>query len=129
MGSTSAVSVDHDGNNLGRGGDCGANNCQGSDLDPIMEFDARGNFIKAFGRGMLLFPHGFFIDGANHIWVTDGHVAAGKGDDVLEFDRDGKLLRTLGKTGACPAMVPTPFTSPNRGAGRAERQYLRVRRA
>ena len=35
---------------------CGANNCAGSSLDPVMEFDAKGNFIKAFGAGMLLFP-------------------------------------------------------------------------
>jgi streptogramin lyase len=64
-----------------------------------MEFDANGRFIKAFGGGMLLFPHGFFIDAHDNIWITDGHVGGGKGDDVLEFDRDGHLLRTLGKPG------------------------------
>jgi sugar lactone lactonase YvrE len=111
MGSTSAVATDHDGN-IWVAERCGANNCQGSDLDPIMEFDAAGNFIKAFGRGMLLFPHGFFIDGANHIWVTDGHVAAGKGDDVLEFDRSGKLMRTLGKPGVS-GNGPDTFHEPN----------------
>ena len=111
MGSTSAVASDRDGN-IWVAERCGANSCQGSDLDPIMEFDAHGNFIKAFGRGMLLFPHGFFIDGANHIWVTDGHVAAGKGDDVLEFDRDGKLLRTLGKPGVSGS-GPDTFHEPN----------------
>src|ERR1700735_5201787 len=84
MGSSSAIATDHDGN-IWVADRCGANNCAGSELDPIMEVDARGNFIKAFGKGILLFPHGFFIDGANHIWVTDGHVDAGKGDDVLEF--------------------------------------------
>src|SRR5579863_9997022 len=68
MGSTSAIATDRDGN-IWVAERCGANNCAGSDLDPIVEFDARGNFIKAFGRGMLLFPHGFFIDNANHIWV------------------------------------------------------------
>jgi hypothetical protein len=41
---------------------CGANNCAGQPLDPIMEFDAKGNFIKAFGKGLFNFPHGFFID-------------------------------------------------------------------
>ena len=98
MGSSSAVAVDRRGH-IWIAERCGANSCEGSKIDPIMEFDAGGNFIKAFGGGMMLFPHGFFIDKADHIWVTDGHVGGGKGDDVLEFDRNGKLLRTLGKPG------------------------------
>jgi streptogramin lyase len=98
MGSSSAVAVDHQGH-IWIAERCGANSCEGSKIDPIMEFDASGNFIKAFGGGMMLFPHGFFIDKADHIWVTDGHVGGGKGDDVLEFDQNGKLLRTLGKPG------------------------------
>jgi hypothetical protein len=98
MGSSSAVAVDHAGH-IWVAERCGANTCAGSTIDPIVEFDSNGQFIKAFGHGMLLFPHGFFIDGQNHIWVTDGHVANGKGDDVLEFDESGKLMRTLGKPG------------------------------
>jgi len=27
---------------------CAANSCVGSKLDPIMEFDAKGNFVKSF---------------------------------------------------------------------------------
>ena len=61
MGSTSAVAADHKGN-IWVADRCGANDCKGSKLDPIMEFDADGNFIKAFGAGKLLFPHGLFID-------------------------------------------------------------------
>jgi sugar lactone lactonase YvrE len=98
MGSSSAVGVDHQGN-IWIADRCGANSCADSKLDPVMEFDASGNFLKSFGGGMLLFPHGLFIDKDDHIWITDGHVGGGKGDDVLEFDRGGKLLRTLGKPG------------------------------
>ncbi len=98
MGSSSAVAVDHEGH-IWVADRCGANDCKGSSLDPVMEFDASGNFIKAFGAGKILFPHGFFIDKDDHIWLTDGHVGNGIGDDVLEFDRDGKLLRTLGTPG------------------------------
>jgi NHL repeat len=98
MGSSSAVAIDHQGH-VWVADRCGTNSCADSALDPIMEFDASGRFIKAFGGGMLLFPHGFFIDAEDHLWVTDGHVDGGKGDDVLEFDRDGHLLRTLGKPG------------------------------
>jgi hypothetical protein len=111
MGSTSAVAVDGDGN-IWIAERCGTNSCADSTLDPIMEFDSHGNFIKAFGAGMLLFPHGFFIDRANHIWVTDGHVGGGKGDDVLEFDRNGKLLRTLGTPGVS-GNGPDTFHEPN----------------
>ena len=96
MGSTSAVAVDHQGH-IWVADRCGANDCKGSTLDPIMEFDADGNFIKSFGAGKFLFPHGLFIDREDHIWLTDGHVGDGIGNDVLEFDRDGKVLRTLGR--------------------------------
>jgi hypothetical protein len=98
MGSSSAVAVDSKGH-IWVAERCGANDCAGSSLDPIMEFDASGNFIKAFGAGKLLFPHGFFIDAKDHIWVTDGHVGGGIGFDVLEFDSDGKVLMTLGTPG------------------------------
>lgn len=111
MGSSSAVAVDHAGH-IWVAERCGANSCAGSNVDPIVEFDANGNFIKAFGHGMLLFPHGFFIDRADHIWVTDGHVGDGKGYDVLEFDESGKLLRTLGKPGVSGAGRDT-FHEPN----------------
>ncbi|MGH6827279.1 MAG: peptidyl-alpha-hydroxyglycine alpha-amidating lyase family protein [Rhizomicrobium sp.] len=98
MGSTSAVAVDREGN-IWVADRCGANACNGSPLDPIMEFDPSGNFIKAFGAGKFLFPHGIFIDGDDHIWVTDLHVGSGIGDDILEFNRDGTVLRTLGTPG------------------------------
>ena len=98
MGSSSAVAGDSKGH-IWVVDRCGANDCAGSRLDPVMEFDAKGNFIKAFGAGQLLFPHGFTIDRQDHLWITDGHVAKGKGDVVMEFDSSGKPLRTLGKPG------------------------------
>lgn len=111
FGASSAIALDHEGH-IWVAERCGANSCADSKLDPIMEFDAGGRFIKAFGAGMLLFPHGFFIDKSDHIWVTDGHVGNGIGDDVLEFDRDGKLLRTLGKPGVSGS-GPDTFHEPN----------------
>ena len=111
MGSSSAVAVDHEGH-IWIVDRCGANDCADSDLDPIMEFDAQGNFLKAFGARALLFPHGLTIDNQDHIWITDGHVGQGKGDDILEFDRAGKLLRILGKPGV-PGDGPDGFHEPN----------------
>jgi sugar lactone lactonase YvrE len=80
-----------------------------------MEFDAHGNFVKAFGAGLLQFAHGVFIDAADHIWVTDNVPTAGKGGKgqvVLEFDPSGKLLRTMGKVGVAGG-APNLFTEPN----------------
>ncbi|QUD86733.1 c-type cytochrome [Phenylobacterium montanum] len=111
MGSTSAVAVDSQGH-IWVADRCGANDCAGSTLDPIMEFASDGRFIRAFGGGMLLFPHGLFIDAQDHIWITDGHAAPGKGADVLEFGQDGKLIRTLGKPGVSVA-GPDSFAQPN----------------
>ena len=98
MGSTSAVAVDSQGH-IWVADRCGANSCKNSKLDPIMEFDADGNFIKSFGAGKFLFPHGLYIDRNDHLWLTDGQIGEGMGNDVLEFDRDGKVLRTLGVPG------------------------------
>lgn len=111
MGSTSAVGVDSKGH-IWVVDRCQANSCAGSNLDPIMEFDAAGNFLKAFGRGKILFAHGFTIDKHDHLWITDGHVAPGKGDDVLEFDSAGKLVRVLGTPGV-PGDGPDSFNEPN----------------
>ncbi len=111
MGSTNSVTVDHQGH-IWVVDRCGANDCAGSKLDPVMEFAAHGNFIKSFGAGKFLFPHGMTIDKDDHIWVADGHVGHGIGDDVLEFDSDGKVLRILGKPGAAGAGHDT-FHEPN----------------
>jgi hypothetical protein len=114
MGSSSAVAGDSHGN-IWVVDRCAANSCVGSKLDPIMEFDAKGNFIKAFGAGLLQFAHGFTIDAADHLWITDGVPPDGKGtrgQTVMEFDSSGKLLRTLGKPGVAGS-APDRFTEPN----------------
>jgi DNA-binding beta-propeller fold protein YncE len=111
MGSTNSVAVDHQGH-IWVVDRCGANDCAGSKLDPVMEFDAHGNFIKSFGAGKFLFPHGMTIDKDDHVWVADGHVGHAIGDDVLEFDQSGKVLRILGKPGIASAGHDT-FHEPN----------------
>ena len=111
MGSTSGVAVDSRGH-VWVADRCGANSCAGSALDPILEFDSRGHFLKAFGRGLFVFPHGLFIDARDHIWVTDAQSRPGKGAQVLEFDRRGHRLLTLGKPGVAVA-GPDTFAEPN----------------
>ncbi len=112
LGATSAVALDSKGN-IWIADRCGTNDgCAGSKLDPVMEFDKNGAFIKAFGAGRLVFPHGIFIDKNDHIWITDNHVGNGIGDDVLEFDQSGKVLMTLGTPGVAGDGADT-FNEPN----------------
>ncbi len=111
MGSSSAVAVDSKGT-VWVADRCGANDCAGSKLDPVMAFDKNGNFLKSFGAGKMLFPHGIFIDKDDHIWIADGHVGKGIGDDVIEFDQSGKVLKILGKPGVSGS-GPDTFHEPN----------------
>ena len=111
MGSSSAVSGDSHGH-IWVVDRCGANDCAASPLDPVMEFDAGGKFLRAWGAGKFLFPHGLFIDAQDHLWITDAHVDKTRGDTVMEFTPDGKLLRTLGKPGVSGA-GPDTFHEPN----------------
>src|SRR3954465_4600344 len=55
-GSTSAVDVDRDGKSVWVAERCGVNNCLGSDLNPVLKFDADGNLVTAFGAGLILSP-------------------------------------------------------------------------
>ncbi len=108
-------------------------------LDPVLEFDSDGNLLKSFGSGMFVAPHGIYVDKDDNIWVTDyqdnapapaggrgrgrgeareaptGPVGprpgATKGSQVYKFNKDGKLLMTLGTPGG--AAEPGYFYAPN----------------
>lgn len=174
-GSTAGVDIDRDGKTVWIIDRCGANSCfdpatgKMSELDPILHFDENGKLIKGIGAGLVVFPHGLFVDRDGNIWVTDGNdnrpnqgrgaagagaaggargaaaggrgaaaaggggaaaaggaapaggrgpagpvgAAAGatKGHQVFKFDKDGKLLMTLGKAGG--AADPDFFYQPN----------------
>jgi DNA-binding beta-propeller fold protein YncE len=84
---------------------------------PVLMFDASRKLVKSFGQGMCLQPHGLHVDPDGNIWVTDsgpfyeaGKVE-GKGFQVFKFNRDGKLLMTLGKAGVGVA-GPDTFVGP-----------------
>jgi len=100
-GSTAGVYPGPDGN-IWAYDRCGANNCAGSTLDPILEFDQKtGKLLKSFGSGMFVFPHGFYVDKQGNIWVTDEQQSKDgtKGLTVVKMDKTGKVLLTLGKPG------------------------------
>lgn len=73
---------------------------------PILEFDGAGKFIKSFGAGMFVQPHGLEIDRDGNIWTTDQN-----GQQVVKFSPDGKVLMTLGKKGVA-GNGPDTFNGP-----------------
>ncbi len=67
---------------------------RGDKADPIVVFDAKGNYLRSWGRGMFGNEHGMRADPDGNIWVTDN------GDhQVMKFDNKGELLLTLGVKG------------------------------
>jgi len=98
-GSTIGIEIDPDGKSVWTYDRCGGQNCIHSTLAPIQKFDANGELVTAFGIGMVNGPHGFHVDREGNVWVSDATAKDGKGNTVLKFSKDGKLLMTLGKPG------------------------------
>ena len=123
-GSTSGVDIDPDGTSVWVAERCGAFAppslmkpgtpfaCDGSNLPPILKFDSSGKLLKAFGAGLLLFPHGMHVDSEGNVWVTDGLGKDGKGHQVFKFSPDGRVLMTLGKAGVAGS-GPDEFNAPS----------------
>ena len=84
MGAPSSVAIDRSGHMLvfNRG------------EHPLMEFDAQGKFVRAFGEGMYVRPHGMRIDPEGNIWTTDVN-----GHTVTKMNAKGEVLMTLGTRG------------------------------
>ena len=112
LGAVANIRPDPDGKHLWVLTRCGSENgcaTTGLNLDPILQFDFDGNVVKSFGRGLIMFPHGFFVDREGNVYVTEGAPAAddrakpglklGKGFQVYKFSPDGKVLMTLGTAG------------------------------
>src|SRR5215468_5392247 len=111
-GSTAGVWIDPDGVSVWVAERCGANSCAGSNLAPVLKFDASGNLMKSFGAGMFVFPHGIFVDRDGNVWVTDAQGKDGKGHQVFKFSPDGKVLLALGKAGTA-GDGPDTFNAPS----------------
>jgi len=92
--------------------------CRDSKADPILQFSPEGKVVKSFGGGMFIWPHGLDVDKDGNVWVTDA-VAVNrtpKGDKrgqiVVKFSPDGKVMLTLGTPGE-PGSDAKHFTSPS----------------
>ena len=112
-GAAIGVDIDRDGKSVWVFDRCAtADDCSGSSLAPIQKFDASGRLLVSFGAGLFNYPHGFFIDRDNNVWVSDGRAKNGKGHTVMKFSPDGKLLMTLGKPGVA-GNGPDTFNAPS----------------
>ena len=111
FGAVIAVDVDRQGN-VWAFERCGGDTCAGSNVAPILKFDASGKLVNSFGAGMFVFPHGFYVDRDGSIWATDGQGKDGKGQQVFKFSPDGKVLLTLGKAGVA-GNGPDTFNAPS----------------
>jgi DNA-binding beta-propeller fold protein YncE len=129
-GSTSAVAIDKDGVSVWVAERCAQNSCVGSDLDPILLFDANGTLVRSFGKGMINWPHGIHVDRDGNVWVVDGRdnrpaapragapatppppqPARVYGHQVIKFSPTGDVLLRLGTDGG--AREPGYFWQPN----------------
>ncbi len=133
-GSTSLVDIDKNGKDIWAVDRCGANSCVSDPAtgalnpeDIVFKFDGKsGAVLERFGGGMIVMPHGLYVDKDDNVWVTDNAdnaprtapaappaagaprpapqaptpgAGATKGHQVFKFSPKGKLLMTLGKAG------------------------------
>lgn len=120
LGWISGLAVGHNGTDLLVVDTCGGdlNSCVDSHVDPVLRFDATGKFLGSFGGGAIVHPHAIHVDAKGHIWIADGYggaapkEAVGRGQQVLEFSPDGKLLRAVGTPGV-RGRTETTFNTPS----------------
>jgi len=124
-GSTSAIEIDKDGRTIWVAERCAANSCldratgEMSSSDPVLHFDASGKLIKSFGAGMLIFPHGIFVDRDGNVWVTDGQDNA----PVPARGAGGGRGREAGAGAAPTAPAPSGPIGPRPGATKGNQVY------
>jgi DNA-binding beta-propeller fold protein YncE len=69
---------------------------------PVMEFDAEGNLIQAWGGPGADYDwpeveHGIFIDAKGFVWVAGNGPKDGQ---ILKFTRDGRFVKQIGHPAA-----------------------------
>lgn len=64
---------------------------------PVLAFDREGHYLRGWGEGMFVRPHGIWIGPQDDLYLTDD-----KGHSVRQFSPDGELIRVIG-----PGLVPS----------------------
>lgn len=123
IGSTPGIDIDRDGSSVWVFERCGASDCLGSSLGPLLKFDSSGKLVRSLGAGMFVYPHGLHVDRDGNVWVSDGRSATpqeiqkfpdakGKGHAVVKFSPEGKVLMRLGTAGVA-GDGPDTFNQPS----------------
>jgi len=112
-GSSAGVGVDK-GGNIYIAERCGGNplGCDGKTIDPIVVFSPDAMFLRSFGGGLFVQPHGLTVDADGNVWVTDVNAKDGKGHQVFKFSPEGKVLMRLGTAGVA-GEGPNTFSQPS----------------
>ncbi|MBI1872944.1 MAG: hypothetical protein HYS05_03525 [Acidobacteria bacterium] len=119
-GSTSAVEIDKDGRSIWVAERCGANSCldratgKMSEFNTVLKFDQSGKLVRSFGAGMLIFPHGIFVDRDGNVWVTDGQ------DNGTQPARGGAGVGQPAAGGAAAGTPPLGAAAAGVGRGAGE---------
>jgi streptogramin lyase len=74
---------------------------------PLTIFDRNGEFLTAWGQGILENAHGIFIDLADNVWLTDHTTHC-----VYKFDQTGKCILVVGLHGKAADKPGEPFRAP-----------------
>jgi DNA-binding beta-propeller fold protein YncE len=124
-GGTNNVDIDRDGKTVWAVDRCTAPispGCLATSSGPVHHFDENGREIKSIGGGMFAWPHGLHVDRDGNVWVTDARTPTAeeiakypdarlKGNFVVKFDPDGKVLMTIGTPGT-RGDPPSALTEP-----------------
>jgi hypothetical protein len=89
----------------------GGRPCVDNPVDPIVQFDQTGRFLRSFGAKTLVSPHKLDVDREGNVWVTDMGTAPGMGQQVLKFNQKGEIVMRLGQAGATGS-GPNQFQQP-----------------
>ena len=92
-------------------GRCHENSCAGRTEPSVLIYNTDGKLLNSWGSGMFQFPHGFWLDKDDNVYITDAQTEGVKGNQVYKFTKDGKLLLTIGKGGK-PVDAPDSFDQP-----------------
>ena len=110
-GRVSGVYMDPAGQTIWAFERCGGDNCVTSDDPAVLRFGPDGTLLASFGADMFVRPHGLYVDDDGNVWITDGRAAreaeleeapdaANKGNQVVKFSPEGRVLMVLGTPGA-----------------------------
>src|SRR5262245_16074660 len=121
-GTSAGIDIDPKDGNIWAYERCGAGtagggpvDCDNNPVDPVFKFDRNtGKVLANIGKGVMVTPHGIFVDQQGHVWIADfaGNKEGTKGHQVHKFSPKGEKLLSLGMAGK-PGNADGQFNQPN----------------